>query len=73
MEPKPAHRIPIWLGAFGDRALAVTGRQADGWVPSLGYAPFAQLSGDGCCEVAGHIVEVMHDVVKHVTGRWSGP
>jgi alkanesulfonate monooxygenase SsuD/methylene tetrahydromethanopterin reductase-like flavin-dependent oxidoreductase (luciferase family) len=43
MEPKPAHRIPIWLGTFGDRALAVTGRYADGWIPSLGYAPLDQL------------------------------
>lgn len=39
LEPKPNHRIPIWLGAFGDRALAVTGRYADGWIPSLGHAP----------------------------------
>lgn len=39
LEPKPAHRIPIWLGTFGDRALAVTGRLADGWIPSLGLAP----------------------------------
>jgi alkanesulfonate monooxygenase SsuD/methylene tetrahydromethanopterin reductase-like flavin-dependent oxidoreductase (luciferase family) len=39
LEPKPAHSIPIWLGTFGDRALVVTGRLADGWIPSLGYAP----------------------------------
>jgi alkanesulfonate monooxygenase SsuD/methylene tetrahydromethanopterin reductase-like flavin-dependent oxidoreductase (luciferase family) len=39
LEPKPAHRIPIWLGTFGDRALRVTGRHADGWIPSLGYVP----------------------------------
>jgi alkanesulfonate monooxygenase SsuD/methylene tetrahydromethanopterin reductase-like flavin-dependent oxidoreductase (luciferase family) len=39
IEPKPAHAIPIWLGTFGDRALAITGRLADGWIPSLGYAP----------------------------------
>jgi alkanesulfonate monooxygenase SsuD/methylene tetrahydromethanopterin reductase-like flavin-dependent oxidoreductase (luciferase family) len=39
LEPKPAHRIPIWLGTFGDRALRVTGRHADGWIPSLGYLP----------------------------------
>lgn len=39
IEPKPAHPIPVWLGTFGDRALAVTGRLADGWIPSLGYAP----------------------------------
>jgi alkanesulfonate monooxygenase SsuD/methylene tetrahydromethanopterin reductase-like flavin-dependent oxidoreductase (luciferase family) len=37
MEPKPAHPIPVWLGAFGPRALAVTGRLADGWIPSLGH------------------------------------
>jgi probable F420-dependent oxidoreductase len=37
--PRPEHRVPIWLGTFGDRALAVTGRLADGWIPSLGSAP----------------------------------
>jgi alkanesulfonate monooxygenase SsuD/methylene tetrahydromethanopterin reductase-like flavin-dependent oxidoreductase (luciferase family) len=39
LEPKPDHRIPIWLGTYGTRALALTGRLADGWIPSLGYAP----------------------------------
>jgi alkanesulfonate monooxygenase SsuD/methylene tetrahydromethanopterin reductase-like flavin-dependent oxidoreductase (luciferase family) len=39
LEPKPGHHIPIWLGTFGDRALALTGRLADGWIPSLGMAP----------------------------------
>jgi len=39
LEPKPDHRIPIWLGTYGDRALAVTGRLADGWIPTLEYAP----------------------------------
>ncbi len=38
IEPKPAHDIPIWLGTYGDRALAVTGRLADGWIPSYGFA-----------------------------------
>jgi probable F420-dependent oxidoreductase len=38
IEPKPARRIPIWLGTFGPRALAVTGRVADGWIPSIDYA-----------------------------------
>jgi alkanesulfonate monooxygenase SsuD/methylene tetrahydromethanopterin reductase-like flavin-dependent oxidoreductase (luciferase family) len=28
MEPRPAHPIPVWTGAFGPRALAVTGRLA---------------------------------------------
>lgn len=39
LEPKPERRIPIWLGTFAPRALAVTGRLADGWIPSLGHAP----------------------------------
>lgn len=37
--PKPQRHIPIWLGTYGKRALALTGRLADGWIPSLGYAP----------------------------------
>jgi probable F420-dependent oxidoreductase len=44
LEPKPDHRIPIWLGTYGRRALALTGRLADGWIPSLGYAPPEQVT-----------------------------
>jgi probable F420-dependent oxidoreductase len=36
LEPKPERRIPIWLGTYGRRALALTGRLADGWIPSHG-------------------------------------
>jgi probable F420-dependent oxidoreductase len=43
VEPKPEHRIPIWLGTYGNRALAVTGQLADGWIPSLGFAPPEQV------------------------------
>jgi alkanesulfonate monooxygenase SsuD/methylene tetrahydromethanopterin reductase-like flavin-dependent oxidoreductase (luciferase family) len=39
IEPKPARRIPVWLGTFGERALALTGRVADGWIPSMSLAP----------------------------------
>ena len=41
--PRPAHSMGIWLGAYGPRMLALTGRRADGWVPSLGYAPPERL------------------------------
>ena len=43
--PKPEHRIPIWLGTFGPRALALTGRLADGWIPSHGHAPPETVPG----------------------------
>ena len=43
IEPKPGHRIPMWFGTFGPRALAVTGRLADGWIPSLAYAPLDEI------------------------------
>jgi alkanesulfonate monooxygenase SsuD/methylene tetrahydromethanopterin reductase-like flavin-dependent oxidoreductase (luciferase family) len=33
--PLPAHPMGIWLGVYGPRALRLTGRLADGWVPSL--------------------------------------
>jgi alkanesulfonate monooxygenase SsuD/methylene tetrahydromethanopterin reductase-like flavin-dependent oxidoreductase (luciferase family) len=36
--PPPAHPIEIWLGVGKPRALALTGRLADGWVPSLSWA-----------------------------------
>ena len=34
--PAPAHPVGIWLGAYGPRMLRLTGRLADGWLPSLG-------------------------------------
>lgn len=33
--PVPAHPMGIWLGVYGPRAIGLTGRLADGWVPSL--------------------------------------
>src|SRR5690606_18082355 len=36
--PRPAHPIGIWLGVGGPRALALTGRLADGWLPSSPWA-----------------------------------
>ena len=37
--PAPAHGIGIWIGAYKPRMLELTGRLADGWVPSIGGAP----------------------------------
>lgn len=35
--PAPAHDIGIWIGAYKPRILRLTGRMADGSLPSLGY------------------------------------
>jgi alkanesulfonate monooxygenase SsuD/methylene tetrahydromethanopterin reductase-like flavin-dependent oxidoreductase (luciferase family) len=35
--PAAAHDIPIWIGAYKPRMLRLTGRKADGWLPSLSY------------------------------------
>ena len=38
--PAPAHPIQIWIGANRPRALALTGRAADGWIsPLMSYKP----------------------------------
>ncbi|MFD5825441.1 LLM class flavin-dependent oxidoreductase [Lentzea sp. NPDC060358] len=41
--PFPAHDVGIWLGAYKKRMLQLTGRAADGWLPSSSYAPPEQL------------------------------
>jgi alkanesulfonate monooxygenase SsuD/methylene tetrahydromethanopterin reductase-like flavin-dependent oxidoreductase (luciferase family) len=43
--PHPVHHIGIWVGAAGPRMLALIGRLADGWVPSLFWAPPERLPG----------------------------
>lgn len=37
--PAPAHPIGIWVGAYKPKMLKLTGRTADGWLPTLGYLP----------------------------------
>jgi alkanesulfonate monooxygenase SsuD/methylene tetrahydromethanopterin reductase-like flavin-dependent oxidoreductase (luciferase family) len=36
LDPAPTPAPPIWTGSVKPRSLAVTGRAADGWVPSMG-------------------------------------
>jgi alkanesulfonate monooxygenase SsuD/methylene tetrahydromethanopterin reductase-like flavin-dependent oxidoreductase (luciferase family) len=36
--PAPAHAVEIWVGAYKPRMLRHTGRYANGWLPSMGYA-----------------------------------
>jgi hemerythrin-like domain-containing protein len=35
--PAPAHPVSIWVGAYKPRMLRLTGRLADGWLPTLSY------------------------------------
>ena len=56
--PAPAHDVGIWVGAYKKRMLALTGRLADGWLPSSGYASPEQLPAmnkaiDAAAEEAG--------------------
>jgi len=69
MEPKPARPIPVWLGTFGPRALAVTGRLADGWIPSLGYMPVEEIPAmrrriDAAAEAAGRRPEDIRGILN---------
>ena len=41
--PHPVHEIGIWVGAGGPRMLGLIGRLADGWVPSMFWAPPERL------------------------------
>jgi alkanesulfonate monooxygenase SsuD/methylene tetrahydromethanopterin reductase-like flavin-dependent oxidoreductase (luciferase family) len=43
--PPPVHPIGIWLGVGKPRSLELTGRLADGWVPSLSWATPDIVSG----------------------------
>lgn len=42
--PAPAHDIGVWVGAYKPRILRLTGRLADGWLPSLAYLPSGPAS-----------------------------
>lgn len=44
--PRPHHDIPIWIGAYKPRMLALTGEITDGWVPSLEILPGGMQSID---------------------------
>lgn len=56
--PAPAHDLGIWLGAYGKRMLELTGRLADGWLPSAfaaGPDKLAEMSArvDDAARAAG--------------------
>ncbi|MEV1177947.1 LLM class flavin-dependent oxidoreductase [Nonomuraea sp. NPDC049784] len=73
MEPKPAGPIPIWLGTYGTRALDATGRLADGWIPSLGFAPPEQAAAMRERVLShGRAVECVYNVPFRIGDRADG-
>lgn len=73
--PAPAHRIPLWIGAYKPRMLALTGRQGDGWLPSLPYLQPGDLAAgnariDDAATEAGRDVREIRRLLN-ITGRES--
>lgn len=51
--PASPHPIGIWIGAYKPRMLRLTGRKADGWLPSLSYLePGALAAGNATIDDA---------------------
>jgi alkanesulfonate monooxygenase SsuD/methylene tetrahydromethanopterin reductase-like flavin-dependent oxidoreductase (luciferase family) len=80
--PRPAHDIGIWIGAYGPRMLALTGRYGDGWVPSMSYAPPQRIPAmqeriDEAAEEAGRDpreIRRVYNVMGMITdGAAEGP
>ncbi|MET9276034.1 LLM class flavin-dependent oxidoreductase [Kribbella sp. NPDC003557] len=74
--PAPAHDVSIWLGAYKPRMLALTGRVADGWLPSSGYAGPDQLAAmnkiiDEAAVEAGRDPAAVRRLYN-VSGQFSG-
>jgi hypothetical protein len=73
--PAPAHEIPVWIGAYKPRMLRLTGRLADGWVPSVGYADPPDLPAlaavvDEAAEAAGRSPSAVKRIYN-VVGRFG--
>jgi alkanesulfonate monooxygenase SsuD/methylene tetrahydromethanopterin reductase-like flavin-dependent oxidoreductase (luciferase family) len=70
--PAPAHDIEIWIGAYKPRMLGLTGRLADGWLPSLGRLTVEDLAAmqkgidDGAREAGRNPSEVRR--MLNITG-----
>lgn len=77
--PVPAHAIPIWVGAYKPRMLRLTGRLADAWIPSMGYAEPGDLGPlnariDEAAVAAGRAPEAIRRMynISGAFGRGSG-
>ena len=76
LTPAAASTPPIWIGALGPKNLAVTGRQADGWVPghladwrSTLVAESRPLVDEAAAAVGRDPADV--DTIYNVSGRFT--
>lgn len=75
--PFPVHDLGIYVGAYKPRMLRLTGRAADGWLPSSGYLPPEDLPAankiiDEAALAAGRDpADVMR--LYNLSGDFAGP
>lgn len=73
--PAPAHAVGTWLGAYKPRMLALAGRRADGWLPSLSYLEPGDLArGNAIIDDAAHRAGRSPRQIRrllNVTGRFA--
>jgi alkanesulfonate monooxygenase SsuD/methylene tetrahydromethanopterin reductase-like flavin-dependent oxidoreductase (luciferase family) len=78
--PAPAHDVGIWVGAYKKRMLGLTGRLADGWLPSSPYAPPDELPAmnraiDAAAEEAGRdpaAIRRLYNIAGRFASRGEG-
>ncbi|GAB3402956.1 LLM class flavin-dependent oxidoreductase [Flindersiella endophytica] len=74
--PFPVHPIGIWVGSYKPRMLSLTGRLADGWLPSSPYAAPEELGAmnqriDEGAEAAGRSAADVRRLYN-IVGRFDG-
>jgi alkanesulfonate monooxygenase SsuD/methylene tetrahydromethanopterin reductase-like flavin-dependent oxidoreductase (luciferase family) len=78
--PFPVHDVGIWVGAYKERMLRLTGEVGDGWLPSAPYAPPEQLGAmnaviDSAAAAAGRspaAVRRIYNIAGTFGGNGSG-
>jgi len=74
--PAPAHSINLWIGAYKPRMLRLTGRLADGWLPSSGglgpdKLAEANLIIDEAADAAGRVPTDVRRLYN-ISGSFTG-
>jgi Luciferase-like monooxygenase/Hemerythrin HHE cation binding domain len=74
--PFPVHQVGIWVGAYKERMLRLTGELADGWLPSSPYAPPEKLAAmnaviDAAAIDAGRPPSAVHRIYN-IAGSFGG-